>query len=166
MWPCRSGCAAPGMPLAAPFPRGPCACGQGEVRELPGCFGSLLPPRLSFGSSIDALAVTWHRWLVPARMWGLGSLLAAARPSAPCSVPPAPCPPLLTWQIPDRVKLGRDLAGALEGGCQWIAVLRIDLGYLKSNCVGDVNTIKCVNGRNGSFIHLDKTFINYLLIII
>lgn len=136
----RQGChpeAAPGLPWLCPFPEGPCACGQGQLRA-----SCLWQPSSSLAAFGQRGRCACSHTASPAACYlpglGLGGRLAP-RPllrACLCS-----CDTLLThsetegtWQ-------------ALRGTCQRVAVLRIRLGYPKSSCVGDVNRNKCLNGR-------------------
>lgn len=128
----------------------------GRAESFLASLASCSLPGLSLGGTVDALTVTRHR-LVPARMCG----------SAASWQLPAPCPLLRACLCScDRRLAESETRGTwqlLLRSCQGVAVLWIRLGCLKSSCVGDVNTVKCVNGRSASFTYLGNTFINYYL---
>lgn len=106
MWPPRSGCAAP-APLC-PFPEGPVLVGR-DSWELPHFLGSLLPPLAEFGQQRGCTCSHRASLADTCQDVGLGSLLAAARPSAPCSVP-AFAHVTDTWQRVELRGLGRCLS--------------------------------------------------------
>lgn len=141
----RSRCAAPGLPWPYPFP---VLVGR-DSWELPD-FGSLLPPLAEFGQQGRCSHKAWLAGTC--QDVGFSSLLAQC---------PLLCACLCSC---DRHLTETETQGTwLLGTCQWVAVLRIRLDYLKSSCAGDVNRNKRLNGRSGSFTHLGKTFINYYL---